>query len=221
MLKRTKPQLEPRKTPVQSRSNASVGAIREATIQVLLKVGKERLTTTRVAARAGVSVGTLYQYFPNKSSLLQAVLREHMEEVGSTIEAVCRRMRGAPLDEMADALAREFIAAKLKNLEASQALYFVSDDVGGAEIVRRLGGRSIAAVTEMLDSSGVTFRQSTHVVAMALMSAIAGVSKRMLEASQSPETIAALKQELMVMVRAYLNACTLGRYHPDPRTGVR
>jgi hypothetical protein len=52
--------LEPRKSPVQARSAASVDAILGATIQVLLRVGKERLTTTKVALRAGVSVGTLY-----------------------------------------------------------------------------------------------------------------------------------------------------------------
>ena len=62
--------LKPRKSPVQARSSASVEAILDATIQVLLSVGKERLTTTRVAMRAGVSVGTLYQYFPNKSTFL-------------------------------------------------------------------------------------------------------------------------------------------------------
>lgn len=62
--------LAPRKSPVQARSTTSVNAILEATVQVLLEVGKERLTTTRVAHRAGVSVGTLYQYFPNKSALL-------------------------------------------------------------------------------------------------------------------------------------------------------
>ena len=72
---------EPRKSPVQARSTASVDAILKATVQVLLKVGKEKLTTTRVAARAGVSVGTLYQYFPNKSALLRAAMRLHMEEV--------------------------------------------------------------------------------------------------------------------------------------------
>jgi AcrR family transcriptional regulator len=72
--------LEPRKSPVQARSAASVDAILQATIQVLLNVGKERLTTTRVASRAGVSVGTLYQYFPNKSALLQAVLKRHLAQ---------------------------------------------------------------------------------------------------------------------------------------------
>ena len=88
MPKSIKPRLDPRKSPVQARSTASVEAICEAAIQVLLSAGKERLTATNVAARAGVSVGTLYQYFPNKSSLLQAVLRKHMEEVTRAVEEV-------------------------------------------------------------------------------------------------------------------------------------
>ena len=62
MARRSDVALDPRKSPVRARSTASVNAILEATIQVLLHVGKERLTTTRVASRAGVSVGTLYQY---------------------------------------------------------------------------------------------------------------------------------------------------------------
>lgn len=58
---------EPRKTPIQTRATVTVGAISEATIQVLLKQGVNRLTTTRVAERAGVSVGTLYQYYRTSS----------------------------------------------------------------------------------------------------------------------------------------------------------
>ncbi len=73
--------LDPRKTPVQARSTATVEAIAEATIQVLLSQGANRLTTTRVAERAGVSVGTLYQYYPNKQSLLFAVLENHLNKV--------------------------------------------------------------------------------------------------------------------------------------------
>jgi hypothetical protein len=55
--------LKLRKTPRQTRAEATVDAILEATIQVLLSEGAGRLTTTRVAARAGVSVGKMYQYF--------------------------------------------------------------------------------------------------------------------------------------------------------------
>src|SRR5271170_3850298 len=100
--------LEPRKSPVQARSTASVDAILEATIQVLLNVGKERLTTTRVALRAGVSVGTLYQYFPNKSALLQAALRRHLDEITEAVEEVCREESGSRLRQMATALITAF-----------------------------------------------------------------------------------------------------------------
>src|SRR4029077_20540269 len=92
--------LEPRKSPVQARSAASVEAILEATIQVLLDAGKERLTTTRVALRAGVSVGTLYQYFPNKSALLQAALKRHLDEVSVAIELACKEQKGKTLRQM-------------------------------------------------------------------------------------------------------------------------
>ncbi len=92
--------LEPRKTPIQARSTATVEAITEATIQVLLRQGAQRLTTTRVAERAGVSVGTLYQYYPNKQSLLFAVLEHHMSNVAARVEAACESACHKPLAEM-------------------------------------------------------------------------------------------------------------------------
>lgn len=114
--------LEPRKSPVQARSTASVDAILEATIQVLLQLGKEKLTTTKVAFRAGVSVGTLYQYFPNKSSLLQAALRRHMDEVTEAIELVCHEQKGHSLEQMATALVTTFVDAKMRDVKTSVAL---------------------------------------------------------------------------------------------------
>ena len=72
--------LKPRKTPIQARSAATVDGIFQATIQVLLAEGAQRLTTTRVAERAGVSVGTMYQYFPHKQALLYAVVHQHLTE---------------------------------------------------------------------------------------------------------------------------------------------
>ena len=114
--------LSPRKAPVQARSVASVDAILEATIQVLLSVGKERLTTTRVAQRAGVSVGTLYQYFPNKSALLQAALKRHMDEVTEAIELVCHEWKEHSLEQMATALMTTFLEAKMRDAKTSVAL---------------------------------------------------------------------------------------------------
>ena len=87
--------LKPRKRPVQARSEATVAAIFEASIQVLLSVGYRKLTTSRVAERAGVSVGTLYQYFPNRQALMSAVLERYLGEMSASIEAECRSLQGA------------------------------------------------------------------------------------------------------------------------------
>ena len=141
MPQRSQTILEPRKSPVQARSAASVDAILEATIQVLLQVGKERLTTTKVALRAGVSVGTLYQYFPNKSALLKAALKRHMDEVTEAIELVCHEQKGHSLEQMATALMTTFLEAKMRDAKTSVALYAVSSDVDGAKIVQEIGNQ--------------------------------------------------------------------------------
>jgi AcrR family transcriptional regulator len=142
--------LEPRKSPVQARSAASVEAILEATIQVLLHVGKERLTTPKVALRAGVSVGTLYQYFPNKGALLQAALKRHLDEVLEAVELVCQEQKGRTLRQMVTALITAFLQAKMRDAKTSVALYSVSSDLDGAKIVQQMGSRSNKAIVRML-----------------------------------------------------------------------
>lgn len=162
MLKQSQSTLEPRKSPVQARSTASVDAILKATIQVLLKVGKERLTTTRVAARAGVSVGTLYQYFPNKAALLRAALQRHMDEIGAVLESVCREQSGSSLEKMATVLVTRFLDAKMKDAKASIALYSVSSDVDGARISREMSLKANRFIAAMLATAQneLTFRSS-------------------------------------------------------------
>jgi AcrR family transcriptional regulator len=196
--------LEPRKSPVQARSTASVDAILDATIQVLLSVGKERLTTTRVAARAGVSVGTLYQYFPNKSALLQAVLKRHLGEVTEAVEQVCREQNGGTLQQMGSALVTAFLEAKLRDVKTSVALYSVSSDVDGARIVKQMGARSNRAIVEMLSTACEPLTKDPQLVASMLQATLAGVSRRLLE-SDAPETqVDLLRQELTFLVCAYL-----------------
>jgi AcrR family transcriptional regulator len=201
--------LQPRKSPVQERSTASVNAILEATIQVLLDVGKEQLTTTRVAYRAGVSVGTLYQYFPNKSALLQAALRNHLESVAEALEKVCREETGNPLPQMATRVVNTFLAAKLRDLKTSLALYSVSSDVDGLRIVKETGARVNKALVAMLATAPQTLEKDPQLVASMIQGAMAGVSRRLLESPSPEEQYKPLSEELVLMMRAYLDACSL------------
>jgi AcrR family transcriptional regulator len=192
---------------VQARSTASVDAILEATIQVLLDVGKERLTTTKVAMRAGVSVGTLYQYFPNKSALLQAVLERHLREVAEVVEAVCREQYGAPLPQMATALITAFFEAKMRSMKTSVALYSVSSDVDGAKIARQMGDRFLKAVTGMLESVRGPLATDPRVAASMLQGAMVGVSRSLLESGSTEKQLDASRRELIFLACAYLDAC--------------
>ena len=217
MPQRSRVLLEPRKTPVQARSTASVNAILDATIQVLLRLGKERLTTTRVALRAGVSVGTLYQYFPNKSALLQAVLLRHLNEVTDAVEVACKEQQGATLRQMATAFITAFFEAKMRNAKTSVALYSVSSDVDGAKIVRQMAIRSSKAIVEMLASSPEPFSGDPELVAYILLGAVAGVSRTLLESAAPEEQFQSLQEELILFASAYLEACSVR----PPATGIR
>src|ERR1700733_9644525 len=199
--------LEPRKSPVQSRSTASVDALLEATIQVLLSVGKERLTTTRVALRAGVSVGTLYQYFPNKSALLQAALKRHLDEVTDAIEFACEEQRGRTPREMLTALITAFLEAKMRNAKTSVALYSVSSDVDAAKIVQQMGIRSNKAIVRMLTSASEPLTTDPQLVTSMLQGAMVGISRRILESSAPEKQFETLGRELIFAACAYLDAC--------------
>ena len=198
--------LEPRKSPVQARSAASVHSILEATLQVLLDVGSERLTTTRVAARAGVSVGTLYQYFPNKSALLLAVLKRHLSEIFDRVEAVCQEQKGSSLAQMATALIEAFLEVKMRNAKTSVALYTVSSELDRAKIVQQMGSRSNQAIVGMLKTAREPLTTDPRLVAAMLQDTMFGVSRRLLESGSPEKQYEAVRRELTFLACAYLQA---------------
>lgn len=198
---------EPRKMPLQARSSASVDAILKATVQVLLRVGKEKLTTTRVAQRAGVSVGTLYQYFPNKSALLKAALRLHVEEILREVERVCVVERGQPVEQMAEALARAFLATKMRDPKKSRALYAVSSDVEAAKIMLISAARVNEKIAGLLESAPERLTRDLHLMATILQSTIAGVKRQLLESDTPEAEFAVTERELVLVVRSYARAC--------------
>lgn len=181
-------------------------AICEAAIQVLLVEGAS-LTTTRVAARAGASVGTLYQYFPNKSSLLQTVLQQHLNGVAEAVEVACAAAHGQPVRDMSEALITAFVQAKFRHLDARVALYRISDSVEGKRIALQTHTRVIAAVAAMLKTAADARFQTPFVAAETLLHTMAGLSRGLLESGQGLAAQATMQTELTRLVQAYLQAC--------------
>ncbi|WP_348754179.1 TetR/AcrR family transcriptional regulator [uncultured Aquincola sp.] len=107
--RRTLPQ--PRKAPRQARSQAMVEAILEATARVLAERGYAGTNTNRVAERAGVSVGSVYQYFPNKDSLITALHERHGAQMYAAIAEVLAAERPDGLRGHVQAMVRALLAA--------------------------------------------------------------------------------------------------------------
>lgn len=100
MPARKKRPANPRKRPEQDRSRATVEAIVDAAARILVKHGYDAFTTNRVAEKAGVSIGSLYQYFPNKDALLSELMRRHVADIERGVEEMAELARTAPLAEV-------------------------------------------------------------------------------------------------------------------------
>jgi AcrR family transcriptional regulator len=195
--------LKPRKQPVQARSETTVLAIHEASIQVLLSIGYRKLTTTRVAERAGVSVGTLYQYFPNRQALIRAVLERYLMEMSASIQADCQTLRGRSLDEIARGLVDAMIAAKWRRLEVSRAMHEPLVEVGGAELVRASAARGASLAADLLRSCSEIGALDVEPLAVFLVMACTSMLQAaFIEYAADKETI---RMHMRAMVRGYLS----------------
>ena len=89
-----------RKTPVQQRSRRTVDFILEAAAYILAEEGLEEFTTNRIAERAGVNIASLYQYFPDKTAILEALQSRHMRQPGRDTTDIMHQLRSLPLEKM-------------------------------------------------------------------------------------------------------------------------
>jgi AcrR family transcriptional regulator len=195
---------KPIRKPVQARSAHTVDAIFEATIQVLIQLGINQLTTTKVADRAGVSVGTLYQYFPNKTALLSAALERHLNAVVTAIENECDETKGQPIRVMATSLVNAFVKAKLSSPDASKALYVVASEHGGADVVARMTQRSQLALCDMLSTAADVTFSDLRVVSYMLSTALVGPVQGLLHTAVPPAFVQLVKEQLVLMTVSYL-----------------
>lgn len=204
-----KPRSRMRKEPSQARSRATVEAIIEAGARVLSDLGWAGFTTNKVAETAGASIGSLYQYFPDKLSLVEAIRRQHFDQVLAVISDAAADEK--PLRQFARELTRGMIAAHSIHPTLHQVLL---DEAPGDRGSRAAHAAFQSRYLEHYAAAVAQYRRrtkDTETVARVLSSAVEGVihnaaRRGMLEA---PE----LQKQLVELICAYLS----GQHRTAPR----
>ncbi|WP_341962835.1 TetR family transcriptional regulator [Pseudomonas sp. RC10] len=116
-----KPAISLRKQPKQARSEASVSIILQAAVQVLAKEGATRFTTARVAEKAGVSIGSLYQYFPNKAAILFRLQSDEWKQTTDMLSRLLEDSATPPLQRLRN-LVHAFLRSECEEADMRVAL---------------------------------------------------------------------------------------------------
>ncbi len=144
--------LLPRKLPRQVRAAATVEAILEAATRVLSDRSLAGFNTNRVAEVAGVSVGSLYQYFPNKAALVAALIERAQTSLAQAIEVSVERMRGRPLVEVLSGLIDIAVEHQFGNAVFSAALDHEEQRLPLGELLSVAQMRIVTAVQAAFES---------------------------------------------------------------------
>jgi AcrR family transcriptional regulator len=187
--------LKPRKKPLQARSTATVDAIVEATIRILRRDGWTGCTTTRIATLAGVSVGSLYQYFPNRNAIAVEIVRQRTRTYLAAVIAADLSGAATP-EEAVDAAVAAFVIEKRKGLDVSFALHEALPEVQGRHAIIEEARRFVPALRAKLAAAGAGTADPTQ-LAVALAAVEGAVWEMMAQdegAIGRPEAVAALSR---------------------------
>ena len=182
-----------------------VEVILDAAARILVKDGYEGFTTNRVAERAGVSVGSLYQYFPNKESLLVELMRRHMRELESGFEAILADASDRPLAETVRALIEANVRAHLVDPELHRVLSEEVPHLGALDWRNEFGERCTERVHAVLEQRRSELAVTNLDLAVYLVTGITETAIHDAVASRPHDLRSgALADELTRMIVSYL-----------------
>lgn len=209
---------KPRRKPTQSRSRVTVEALLEATAQVLVREGYGRSSTNRIARRAGVSIGTLYQYFPNKDALIMALVERLADRQLALLQAQLEASRDAPLEEAIGQLLEALSQTKRVQPKLQQALFEQVPRTGAMDLVQVWMGRATAVIAEALRAREDVLRPADpELAAYIIVRAFHGVVHS--TTLYAPERLreGALWDELRTLVLGYLKPdLAVAQEEPSP-----
>ncbi len=199
-----------RKLPKQARSTELVAAILEAATQVLAKEGAQRFTTARVAEKAGVSVGSLYQYFPNKAAILFRLQSDEWRQTTELLRGILEDARTPPLERLR-ILVHAFIRSECDEAAMRVALNDAAPlyrDAPEARETQASGDRIIASfMREMLPQASDAVRALAGELIATTLSA---AGKDFSESPRRPAEIEAYADAMSDMFCAYLKGIASG-----------
>lgn len=194
-----------RKNPRQERALATLQAIREAALQVLEQGGLEKFSTTRVADRAGVSVGSLYQYYRNREELLEALVQAELAETFRVIE---RHLGNAPREERARAIVRAIVGS-FSQVAGSRPVLL--DLLLSADRQVQVGAQVLASLRQLsgqIESQAQLTPEATFVLTRAVFGVVRSI---LLERSElAPNE---LEDQLVLLIKSYAAAARADVQH--------
>jgi AcrR family transcriptional regulator len=153
-----KPLTKPRKNASQDRSRATVDALIEATARILVKEGFDKASTNRIAEAAGVSVGSLYQYFPSKEALVVAVIDRHNHDTMRLVRSALIEVAGQPVERVISKMVAVAIQAHRINPKLHRVLTEQIPRTGQLENVEAFNREYFSLFRNYLDSCSDTLR---------------------------------------------------------------
>jgi AcrR family transcriptional regulator len=205
MAERRSRSVSSRKQPQQARSNELVTAILGAAVQVLAKEGAQRFTTARVAERAGVSVGSLYQYFPNKAAILFRLQSDEWRSTSELLRGILADRTKPPAVRLR-ALVHAFIRSECEEAAVRGALSDAAPlyrDAPEAQEARAAGEGIVAGfMREALPEASEATRELAGEL---IKTTLAEVGKRFSETPRSGAAIVRHADGLADMFCAYLD----------------
>jgi len=204
MAPRRKLQISSRKQPQQARSADLVAAILEAAVRVLAKEGAHHFTAARVAEKAGVSVGSLYQYFPNKASILFRLQSEEWRQTAELLRSILENRRQPPLARLR-ALVQAFIRSECEEARMRVALNDAAPLYRDAPEAREAKASGERTVQVFMKEALPEASEQTRVLAGNLITTtLSAAGKSFSETTRTPAEISAYADAMADMFCAYL-----------------
>lgn len=195
-----------RKLPKQGRSNELVRAILDAAVQVLATEGAQRFTTARVAERAGVSVGSLYQYFPNKAAILFRLQRDEWRETTSLLNDILRDTTRHPFERLRT-LVRAFVQSECDEATVRGALSDAAPLYRDApEAQDAMAGADLATTAFMREALPDVSDDVRELASSVIFRTLWSVGKSFSETPRAPADIENYSDAMAAMFCAYLQS---------------